>query len=261
MADEPQEVEEAQEPVEEVEEPTEEDALENSKNPERTKEYIEKLKEDKKEVEKKYEDALESLKPKNVPQPQAPLPEFDSLSKDQVKSVYDSLVDDKGYIDENILKQELKRQNELVKQMAQENDQLKRQFGAQWQQIKNQQDNTIRREVYEKHPTLNPENENFNPDYWEAVRDKLVSQMVTTGQEDYLGAADKLAKTYEGGEEVKKADKEKFEAGENARRQINATGGASKQTKLSSADLDDLKKRSFKGDMEAIGERLKRSGF
>jgi hypothetical protein len=98
------------------EEVTEEEALANSKNPERTKKFIEKLKKQNEELKKPPEpkqNVLESLTPEAPEIPQWPAPpttnvvptpkQYPGLTQAQINEVFKTTVDDQGYVDAGLL--------------------------------------------------------------------------------------------------------------------------------------------------------------
>lgn len=222
-----------------------------SDSKDRTSEQFEKLKQSNQELKaerdqalaenKEYQSVLDSVMPdpnsipSNVtrqnyqtPINQAPSAQsFQNLNQQQVNQAFQSMIDEDGYLDGNKLLQNLNAMDQRAKQAEERAERVERQF-----QQKVQQDNeTIKSQtaktLHEKYPMLDPENkEQFNPDFWEAVRDRMVSQLVHNGKEDPLVAASELAKTYypnmfEGGDNMGK--KQVARDAENKKKQINAT--------------------------------------
>lgn len=246
--------------------PTEQDALENSKNPERTKKFIDKLKDE----NKKYKDVLSSLTPEQN-SPQVPnQDQFSNLNQSDIDAVYKSMVDDKGYIDGNKLLNTLqgmdKRARDAEQRAARVEEHVRRVETAQTEQQKTQ----TMKAVHEKFPQLDPDNEQFDPRYWEFVRNDLIGQMMQ-GKQDPMASAQKGFDIFykkstqldENPEEnpMNKAQKEAKAVSDNAKAQINAT----KPRVSSTSDYDhdeeqDLISRARAGKRGAVAELLRRRG-
>ena len=120
------------------------------------------------------------------------------------------------------------------------------------------------RAVYAQHPELNPSSDKFDKKLHTKVRSLLLDSMLNPG--DYgsrqLGfmEAVELVK----GESTSAAEEAKKEGAQEAMKQteskeqasLEATGTSGRRTEIAS-DLEELKRRTRKGDMNAVVERLK----
>ena len=173
---------EAQAP--EVKPDLEKEALENSKNPERTREYIEKLK-------KERDDSLELSKkpsqdygssvfdvfhaPERVQTPQVPeqipnLNQFQGLNPLQAQNIQQQFIDKDGNVDINGLNRALNEANQRALQAQEESRRTRAELArqAESQQV---------REAHSTFPQIDPKSKDFNPKFFEAVRDRLVRNM------------------------------------------------------------------------------------
>jgi len=264
---------------------TEEELPKDAK--ERTKEQFDKLKESNKKLKEENEKAkaearkyakeglVSSLVPDEPKQPQpAQQPQYNwdrmvtkqvppsslypDMSKKDVKNVFDSLVDDQGYVDSGLLKETLESTNTQIARQKQENERLRQQLNQTNRKMDDFQRSQTAREVHDKHPQLNPDSDQFNPKYFEATRDKMVANLAKGLPEDFMGSADSLAEVY-----VKKETKEEKESKKkkDAIAQINATGTEGSSGRRDFGDHEELVKAVQYGKKGALAERLKRSGY
>ena len=276
---------------------TEEEALANSKNPERTKEYIEKLKKQNEELRKKP-DILTSLAPK-VEAPQWPQPvttniapqEFPGLTKEEINKTFKGLVDENGYVGEvsfryndfngrYYLNEELDQSRQVTQQTNKRLDDFER--------------NETMREVHAQFPKLDPTNadesvpeeKRFDNKLWEYVRKNMVSEWVNeaaTGK--VVNPNDKVAQTErmkritqkgmdflnagvlnnEGEVDIsqlnmKKADKVKVQEADNAKRNINAVGPSQTTQRNVYGTQEERTKVLRSGKRGSIGAVLQQMG-
>ena len=263
-----------EEPAEEpVEEPTEEKALDNSKNPERTKEYIDKLKKD---LDKAKDEARRVAKEGVVPsvieeQPKPefnwdqmltkqapPAQEFPGMSQKQVKDVFEGLVDEEGYVSTDLLKDELRKAHSQTQAAMDEAKKARQEAQMSRRTMDDFQRTQIAKDVHKKFDELNPDGEDFNPEYFEAVRDKMISNLAKGQPEDFMGAAEGLFERYT----MTKKDKEKAKETTNAAAQINATGSKGQTVARGQyGDEAELKEAMWRNKKGAVAERLKRAGL
>jgi hypothetical protein len=243
----------------------EKEALENSKNPERTKAYIERLKTEKQELEARLQ---------QVPQPQvsqrsvleAYLPQVgdpglapvqtqvaipQNLTSSQVENIQKSLVDENGYVDGAALERELQRASVAERQAREANERSSR-LEQQIQKM-NIDQQTLR--LYESFPELDPSNKAFSPEAYDLVKKELLNELVTTGQQDAIGAANRMSRYFR--KDVTQVQKQ------TQLQQATATVGSgtnSSKRAMDSKELEELKRKS-RYDRNALAERLKRSGY
>lgn len=253
---------------EEPKEPTEEEALANAKNPKRTGEFIEKLKEQNKELKK---NVLDSLMPENLPTPEPPqwpqppitnvIPnQFPGVTKTQIDETFKGLVDENGYVDTGLListLNDLKEKNKLSEQRATQAEQKTQQVARKFEDFER---NEVMKKVHEKFPSLNPESENFDERLWKFVRNEVVDQWMSGKETNVMAAAEEGMNTLHP-EIMKKADKIKLEQAETAKRNINALGASQTTQRESYSDHEELVNATRLGKKGALAERLAKSGY
>lgn len=266
-------VEKVEEPVEEVkeevvepkeEEVTEEEALKESKSPEHTKKFIEKLKEQNKELKK---NVLDSLQPEAPQWPQAPttnvipnVQQFPGLSQTQITDTFKGLVDENGYVDSGLLINSLKEQKDRNDALQTDLQRTKQETQKTNKRLDDFERNEVMREVHKAYPTLDPNNENFDEKLWKFVRNEVVDQWMNGKPTDVMGAATEGMEVIHG-DEMKKAEKEQIEKAETAKRNINALGTSQTSQRETYSDHDTLVKAVQHGKRGALAERLAKSGF
>jgi hypothetical protein len=180
-------------PTDEASTDEEQIALENAKNPERTKEYIEKLKAQLAQAQAKELNYGDSVFDTFRPQQKATQPEqvdtsaYGNLNPQQVDSITSRFVDDEGNVDINGLNQALTQADQRAAQAEQRaksvEDRLERYEESQ--QV---------REAHAVHPWLDPKNPDFDPVRFEMVRDRILRVKYYEGQPiSLLDAADYVA--------------------------------------------------------------------
>lgn len=118
--------------------------------------------------------------------------------------------------------------------------------------------------VHAKYPQLVRGNEGFDPDFFRRVKNELIGQMME-GKENYMEAADTIAKLFQAENSVQQKVEEKveeFKKNTEAKQNINAGSGAANNRNLNvNEDEAELAKRTRQGDLQAFAERLKRAGL
>lgn len=212
---------------------------------ERTKTEFEKLTKANRELKAELEarqgvqkqSVLDSLRPQGVPQ--APPQEQQ-----------DDFVDAEGYVDTARLKEKLQRA-EAEAQRATTTAQQAAQRVARYTETEEM------RRVHKDFPTLDPEGKDFDPVYFDLVRDKVISQM-TQGKQDVYLAAQQLSAIYKSDpQKAKEKQDAEFQATTTAKEQINASGSSAPNR---SASHEDLVRGTMQGDRQSMYERMQKAG-
>ena len=255
-----------------VEEPTPE-VTKEEETKKRTAEQFDKLK----ESNNKLKEELETVKKKNVLEslmPEAPQPtiypqpptvnvapeQFPGLTQTQIKETFKGLVDENGYVDSGLLIEtlkELREKNRIAEERAKIAEQQSQNVARKFDDF---QRNEIMKEVHAKYPTLNPENGEFDEKLWKFVRNEVIDQWMNGKQTDVMAAAQEGFDTLHGND-MKKADKEKLEAAETAKKNINALGVNQTSQRESSGDHEALVRATQLGKKGALAERLRKAGM
>lgn len=220
---EPQEPQESQEPQEDVEdeqlvdtsktaeevnqeqiknevteEVTEEEALANSKQPERTKKYIEKLKKQNEEI--KRGSILESLNPEppefvedqnngKITPTTNVIPnasQFSGVSQQEINNAFKEIMDENGFVDRGLLNSTIGGLIEKNQKMALELEEQKKENKKTVRMVDDFQREQVMKQIHEKYPKLNPENtgegvpedKRFDDRLWQYVHKEMVSHWV-----------------------------------------------------------------------------------
>jgi len=225
----------------------------------RTTEQFDKLKNSNSELKKErdgYKNVLESLQPepvKPVPSPQKNAPKGADIGEQ-----LESMVDENGYLDGNKLKNVMQGMSDSVKRAEFTAKRVEIQARKEAEARTRSQKTAKMTEVHKKFPELDPENEKFNEEFYDSVRNEIIGQMME-GKEDPLSAAEKWHSRYfkEGGEPMakEKENKEKTQ-----KEQINAIKPHSSSMSGYYADEEEeaLRKKVMSGKRGALAELLKR---
>lgn len=214
----------------------------------RTKEQFQKLLQSNKELKEQ----LEKLSTRNSePNPYGSV--YDSIKSDSVQGGTqgsDSYVDEDGNVDIARLNKDLKE----AKMSALEAKAL-----AQ----KAREDLEVR-EAHMKHPYLNPQSPEFDPTFFELVKDRTLRQKFYEGKNTSLiDIADQVISFYTPSSKKSAESAKAIEDFKKAQSQIanNAPASSSSRGRQDGPNLDDLRARTRSGDSRAILERLKNIGI
>lgn len=255
----------------------EDEALANSKNPERTKAYIESLKAKLKEYESKPQDygtsVFDGQPEPSVPQtgarPQVPSAErYDFLNQQQVNQLFNQFVQvdpqtGEQTVDVNGLNLALFEANEQSKRAQQQVAVLSEKLQAQEEKIARFEESQQLKETYREFPELDPLNkEAFDPKFFELVRDRIVRNKVERKGTNLLDVARDIKST------IQPVDKAKVE--EEAVLKVKKQQEAKSQGPLSqgrgvdrssSYDKADVHRRIRQGDASALDEAMREAGL
>ena len=220
---------------------------------ERTKQEFEKLKAHNAQLaeelssfkQAKYSSVLDELRP----QPQV----YDNLNQQQVDEVAQGLVDDNGYIDQDLLNKKLSEADSRAKSA----DERAANAEARVERIERAEETKTTREAHTKYPQLDPYSPSFDRRFYDMVKNEMIGQYVQ-GQNDLIGAADKVnAFLSEGKAEAKVAEAESQAKQEvtSQREQASTTAVASGAVP-NSTEYDQLIEGTRAGDSTSIGKRL-----
>lgn len=120
------------------------------------------------------------------------------------------------------------------------------------------------REAHVKHPYLDPQSSNFDPQFFELVKDRVLRQKFYEGKNIPLTKiADEVFTFYKPISSNTDNSKVAVEEYKKSRESINHNSPVSSSTRVRNdgATLDDLRTRTRQGDSRAIIERLKSIGI
>ena len=232
---------------------------------ERTRKEFEKLKNSNKELKQKLDklqqtqhpNVLDAYKAKSIDDQakraisknqQNITDQYSNKEIQQLNESFPGIVDKDGYVDPKALNSAL-AQVRNAEQIARRAEQRVAEY-----EITNQT-----KELHSQYPEVDPNSDQFNMDAYELVKKELLDQLMTTGKQDAIKAANKVSKYFRQNKKSKKSDSKK----ETARRNATVSVGQSGRSAASknSYSHDELVELSRKGDKRAISERLKAAGY
>jgi len=245
----------------------------------RTAEQFDKLKEHNAELKKQLDElnarkiptknALDALIPEEpmitnvLPTPQ----QFPGLSPKEIKDTFAGLTDDQGFVDTGLMKETFQKLSDDNLEFKRKNAELEAQNKKNSRRMDDFERKTLMRQVHDMYPKLNPENAvsedeviKFDDSFYDAFQGEVIRQWTTGGKEDVWMAAKKWSDILYG-EGMKKLTKEKLEAAELAKKNINATTAKTSSQRESFPDQAELITATQKGAKGALAERLRRAGM
>lgn len=231
---------------------------------ERTRQQFEKLTQKNKELAEKIRQlegdpqpqqtsVLDSLRPQSPKTPQNM--NVGELNQGEVNQIKQDLFDSQGYVDPALLQSRLDEANRLAKEAQQRASQVEQNY------VRFEEDRQLK-ETYKEFPELDPNNPGFDQKFYNAVRNDLIGQMMS-GEKNLLKAASRVSQFYplKRGEAEAKAIMQKEQ-----KEQIASTGNSGGQASSSAnhwkqAEQETLAEATRRGSVDALTERLKRSGY
>lgn len=244
-----------------------------SEDKSRTAEQFEKLKESNQELKKErdhYRNVLDSLTPEaatptqRAQAPQTPQADgYTHLKQEDIDAVYTQMVDADGYLDGGKLVNTLKEMDSRARAAEQRALQIEQHLKLREEAETQARKTELMRKVHELYPQLDPERaETFDAEFYDAVRNELIGQIMTSGQEDPMAAAEKWSKKLYRDIEMDKKEKAIKEEKQEQKAQINATNLRSPSLKgyYEKAEEGDLREKIKHGKKGALAELLRRRG-
>lgn len=234
--------------------PTDEQPAEETDSPspdgdkDRTAEQFEKLKKHNQELKEQLkqvtarptQSVLESLRPSD---------NFPNVSNAQAAEIQEDLIDEQGYVDPSLLNQKLAEANRIAQQAIQTANQAQ-------QQLRNFEETQTTKELYKQFPQLDPNGDSFDPKFYKRVRNELVGQLTEGKVENVFEAAQAVKDNFSPDLRAQETEREDISLKQQASSQLGTSQGAS-----SPVDHDWLVDETRKGNMDAVAERLRRSGY
>lgn len=233
----------AEQPAEVAQEPTLPDGAKA-----RTVEEFEKLKEHNRQLAEELK-ALKGSNPSLTTVFDELRPSAGTVVQPPVPVAGNPVVDDGGYIDAALLNKTLTESERKAAEATR--------IALQTQeQIQRFQETQIQKEVQKDFPEFDPNTDKFNPAFYEFVKNELVGQLLVGRNQDLRAAAAKAREVFK----TKTPDPVRQE-NISSREQASAPTGTRTVSAPTTADNSALVERTYKGDKDAIFERLKRSGY
>lgn len=238
------------------------EALENSKNPERTRAYLEKLKAENAELKAQQSrqpdtqygsSVYDSLRPQA--HQQVDMSQYPGISTPQAETIATNFVDSEGNVDINGLNRALTEAHQVAMQ-AREDARRSREELTRFEETQEV------REAHTVHPEIDPMNKaSFDPHLYELVRDRLVRNMWEGKKQSLASVANELKAQYRPNVDSRKIEAEAVESYKKAQTARSQGPMAQGVQKRSETTLEELRDRTRKGDNSALAERLKALGI
>ena len=227
---------------------------------ERTKLQFEKLKQHNKELAEEIEalktshpkqpSALESLYPEMV-QNVAP-----DLSNQQVEDIAKGLVDENGYLDQALLENTLRQNNQAVVAANARAAQAESKAQQALNEVnKYGQDREVRI-AHKKFPNVDPESSKYDPNFFKLVKNALLGSMYEGRKLSFVDACREVSTVYTPKKEVKTTKAEAVEEYKKTvatKSNLNPTGTSRPESSITNSDLIEGTRR---GDNASIYARL-----
>lgn len=246
-------------------ESTDAESMPNSQNSEEDLELPEGVKDRTREQFEKLKAQLAEEKKKNkqTQRPQGSMFDefrhqpstFNNLNQNQVNQIQESYIDQDGNVDVVGLNQALHLANQRAEQAYREAQETRARM------IRVEEDKQAA-EAHAKYPSLDPQSEDFDSNFYDLVRDRMLRNFYEGKEQQYIQVANDLARIYYP-KTSKEAEKQAIEKAKQVQSQkqsgpIESGRGEQRETQ---ANLDELRLRSRTGDKSAILQRLKAIGI
>ena len=225
---------------------------------ERTRNEFEKLKAHNRQLKEQ----VDSLKSRTTPRPNLvdelypqvqPQQNVHNLSAEQVSIASSAnLVDENGYVDIAAL-------NATFAQLNKQANDARQEAQAARQQVERYEHTQEARQVYKEYPQLDPENDDFDESFANLVKRNMIGQMYESGKSSYLKAAKEIGSLLK--TDPKKAQSEEEKQANLQKRDLASQSVNTAKRQSSNSTLEELRTKSVNGDMDAISQRLKASGY
>lgn len=246
-------------------------ALENSKNPERTKSYIEKLKKERDEALAKTkvepeidttdygQSVFDSFRPAE-PQQVQPMPQIQApyLNPLQVENIQKQFVDEQGNVDIAGVNRAINEANRLAYESSLKVQSLE-------QKLTRVEESDQVRDAHAKVPEIDPQRKDvFNPKLYELVKDRLLRNMWEGKQRPLAEVATEIKSQYfqaPAVESVKEEAVAEYKKAQEARNQGPIDSGRARMPEESLSDLRTQTRRGGQAGDAALEKRLKALGI
>jgi hypothetical protein len=219
----------------------------------RTKEQFSKLLQSNKELNQSNKELMDKLQQ---------LESLKQTDKNAYSSVYETFksdpfsavtTQDYEYVDENG-DVDIERLNKDLKELKMSTLEAKR-------LAEQAREDVEIREAHMKHPYLDPQNQNFDPQFFELVKDRVLRQKFY--EKKNIPLVDVANQVFSFYKPNVKSNAKSVEEQKKVQQQVtqNAPISSSTGRRQEGPNLEDLKNRTMKGDSRAIQERLKALGI
>ena len=175
--------------------------------------------------------------------------EQSNLPQGQVEDIVKNLTDENGYIDEALLKNTLQNASNTANQAVLAAQQAQMAARKAEERISKYEQNENAKKAYAEFPQSDPDNDAYDPQFMEMVRNEMIGQAMNRIQPNFYEACKKWSS-------IAKPTEPKVEQVVQ-KEQINAGGEKTK----SAVSIDKLREGTMKGDQDSIAARLAAIGL
>ena len=160
-------------------------------------------------------------------------------------------VDENGYVDVAKVEESLSKADERAAKAEAKAEEVAR-------KIQDSEEKAMVKAAHAEFPQLDPHNENFDPKFYELVRNDLIGQMMQ-GTQDIVQAAQRVSKLYTP-VDVEAAKTEAVTEYKGKVKRSQATESVTGRGKGEPSDQEELARKTREGDPNALFKRLQASG-
>lgn len=220
----------------------------------RTKEQFEKLKATNQSLAEKLRRYEQSADQESVYDSfRGEMPQYENLNKSQVDNIAQQFVDQYGNVDINALNGALVNANKVAQEAALEARRAR-------EDARRAEEDRQVREAHAQYPWLDPRSDEFDPQGYELVKDRVLRGMYEGKKKSLTDIAAEVTKVYKAGHSPEKVREEavsEFKESQIKKAQVsNVTRGTGQNRE--ETPLSDLRERTKSGDERALDQRLSR---
>lgn len=172
-----------------------------------------------------------------------------NLPQSKVEDIVQNLTDENGYIDEVLLKKTLQESSQTANNAVQAARLAQESARKAEERINKYEQDENTKKAYSQFPQADPDNENFDPQFIELVKNEMIGQAMNRIKPNFYEACKKWSSHFN---PVQPKVEQVI-----AKEQINAGGTTTKSTQ----SHESLVEGTRKGDHNSIAARLAASGF
>lgn len=182
-------------------------------------------------------------------------PNYPVLTENTIEEVKQSLVDRDGYLDAQALERQLSGYANSQRQALESAKRAEERARAAEERIARFEQTQVTQELHKAFPQADPYSDKFDVNFYNHLKKEIIFQM-TQGKTNPLEAAQQVTTYYKPtAPDTTKADETIVQ-----RQQASTQTGGKRGTPAKYSE-EDLVKGTRQGDLNALGERLRRSGF
>lgn len=183
--------------------------------------------------------------------PMPEMPTFQHVTQATAETEAKKLYDEQGYVDA----QELERRLSVIERAEERARDAEAKAQRALERIGRFEVDAEKKRLHEAFPELDPSSDQFNPDAYELVKNKMLDQLMQNGSQNALKAAEDMAKYFRKPKLSPQQAQTLQERSQAAGIAPSGTAGAAY-----ASDFSELRMKSMTSD-EAMDERIRRAGI